>query len=1746
MAEHENGTGAAPSSPFAVPQVSLPKGGGAIRGIGEKFAANPVTGTASFSVPIATSPGRAGFTPDLALHYDSGAGNGPFGFGWHISLPTISRRADKKLPAYRDDESADADVFVLTDAEDLVPVLVEDEGRWVLDRRVRGFADRRYEITRYRPRIEGLFARIERCVDLESGEAFWRSISSNNITTYYGRTGESRIADPTDARRIFKWLVCESYDDRGNAISYEYAAEDDANVDRAAAHERNRTSGDRSANRYLKRVRYGNRRPHRPFSSASENEWMFEVVFDYDEDHLQDVPFDPALPEAEQHHRVQASAFVHRQWPVRPDPFSVHQPGFEVRTYRRCRRTLMFHHIPPLPTGEAGYEGLVRTTEFSYDDFDYSRPYLIEEELAHSGSTRFASFIRAITESGYAPAEGHQPSGPAEGQARAYIRKSLPPIQFEYSKAVIQEEASEIDEESLANLPAGLDTSTSQWVDLNGEGISGILTEQAGTWFYKSNLGDGRLGPMQVVARQPSLAALRSTRQQLVDLAGDGQLDLVLLGGTPAGFYERKDETWEPFRPFAAVPNIRWDDPNLRFIDLDGDGHADVLITSQDDLTWYPSLAEQGFASPRRTRQTTDEERGPRLVFADASESIYLADMCGDGLTDLVRIRNGEVCYWPNLGYGRFGAKVAMDHAPWFENPGLFDQRRVRLADIDGSGTTDIIYLAPDGVRLYFNQAGNRLSDARRLDSFPIVDNAATVTVIDLLGNGTAALVWSSPLPADAPRRLRYVDLMGGTKPHLLVGMTNNLGAETRLQYASSTRFYLADKHAGRPWVTRLPFPVHVVERVESFDHVSRNRYVTRYTYHHGFYDGVEREFHGFGRIDQTDTEEIATLMAGGAFPAGANVDAASHVPPVLRKTWFHTGAYVDRVHVSDYFAGLNAFDDGEYYREPGLSDDAARALLLEDTVLPEGLTLDEEREACRSLKGSVLRQEVYALDGTDRQAHPYTVDEQNVTVRMLQPKGANQHAVFFTSAREAVAFSYERDPVDRRVSHALTLEVDAFGNVLRSAVVAYGRDNADPALPPIEQAAQTRDFIKLTENHLTNLAEADDAHRTPLLAESRVYELSGLTPHGPRARWTFMEVHRAGRAAAVIAHETLPAPGMLEKRLLAHDRTYFRADTLEADLPLGELQPMALVSERHELTFTSGLVNEAYGGRVDAAMLVQEGGYVHSGGDANWWKPSGRVFFSPDPEGDAAQELAWARQHFFLPHRYRTAFHTAEVPTETVVAYDGYDLLIDETRDPLGNRVTVGERARDADRPAVGHRHDYRVLQPRLVMDPNRNRTEVAFDALGLVVAVAVMGKPENEPVAGDRIALGFRADLTPAEIDRFFADPKGPMAPALLGDATTRFVYDVTAFWRQPDPGRKPPTVGVTLARETHASDPAPADGVRIHVSFSYSDGFAREVQTKSQAEPGPVAGQRWVATGWTVFNNKGDSVRQYEPFFTATHRFEFDVRAGVSLVRLYDPLQRVIATLHPNHAWEKVAFTPWRHESWDVNDTVLIADPRTDPDVGAGFSRLPSAEYQPTWHALRTDPAHAAAAAALWPDARDRDAERRAAEKAALHAATPTLAYADALGRTFVTVQHDSRQDSDGEAPAARQMHRTRTVIDIAGNIRELVDPYDRVIARYAYDLPGNRIKQSSMEAGERWMLNDVDGDSLRLWDSRGHAVRADYDALRRPTDSFLSIDGGGAPGLTPGVWRDSKRCRVSQCPRTGDTGVRSGWCDRERRL
>jgi RHS repeat-associated protein len=1708
-----------------IPSLTLPKGGGAIHGIGEKFAVNPATGTGSLSVPVATSPGRSGFGPQLALSYDSGAGNGPFGMGWSLFAPSIARKTDKGLPRYRDaDES---DVFIISGAEDLVPAFKRSaDGTWARDPDGNPLPDEEvrigYTIKRYRPRIEGLFARIERWTRISDRDTHWRTISKENVLTVYGATLESRVADPADVSRVFSWLICESYDDKGNAVLYEYVAENAEGVDASQTNERNRA---RSANRYLKYVRYGNRRPflidpaqpsfrqsHVPTPDFSSAGWMFEVVLDYGEGHYRE-----ALPDADG--RVFATPLLKPpsggQWPARLDPFSVYRSCFEVRTYRLCRRVLMFHHFPD----ELGTDDcLVRATEFTY----HEKPN--------------GSFITGILQAGFKRVALPTPR---------YLKRSLPPLEFGYSPSPLDDltydelPLHEVETESLRNLPAGVDGDGYRWVDLHGEGISGVLSEQADTWFYKRNLGEGHLGPARPVSPRPSFAALRRGRQQLLDLEGDGHLELVEFGAPTPGYFSRtEDGGWERFRTFASLPNIDWQDPNLRFVDLTGDGHADILIADDQVFsTWHESYAEDGFAAATHVHFAADREDGPRLVFADGTQSIYLADMSGDGLSDLVRIDKSEVCYWSNIGYGRFGAKVTMDNVPWFDDTESFDQRRLHLTDTDGSGPTDIIYLGRDGVRVYLNEHGNSLSDARLLSRVPRTDNLSSVSVADLLGRGTACLVWSSPLPGDARNPLRYLDLMAGVKPHLLVTVRNNLGAETRIEYASSTTFYLADNARGTPWVTHLPFPVHVVTRVETNDLVTGNTFSTIHSYHHGYFDGVEREFRGFGRVDLKDTENF------GGFA----------VPPTLTKTWFHTGAYFDGTRISRHLAG-------EYYGEgdpgqPGseLSPAQLEAMRLDDTVLPEGLSVEESREATRSLKGAILRQEIYALDDTAASSRPYSVSERNYTIRPVQPRGANRHAIFFTHARETIDFHYERklfpvlngqvvdDPAapqnsgatrlaDPRVTHNVALDVDDYGNVLKSVAIAYGRrfDDANPVLSDADRKKQKQLFVTLSDASVTNGVVAVDAYRAPLPADARTYELVKLRRSSALPSITnllrFNEllalVAQAGDGAHDLPYEDINATRAVGagcyRRVIEEVRIRYRSNNLSQLLAGRTLQALAVPGETYQLAFTPGLLSAAYQRAVagqaaenllpnpagvflaDGNPASDRGGYVDLDGDGRWWMPSGRTFFHPADTATAADELADAAAHFFVARRFRDPFGRS-----TIVDYAS-DLLPCRTRDAAGNTVEA--------------LHDYRVLQPTLLTDPNGNRSVLVFDALGLAVATAVRGK--SSEAIGDSLDdfTDLDGDPSLADLQAFVARPADRKA-SLLKSSTTRFVYDLDRYHRCNQP-----SFAATLMRETHVSDLLAPEVSNVQVSFAYSDGFGRELQTKIQAEPGlaparaangtapggdvvpgaltltngvPVlsaANPRWASQGRAVYNNKGKPFKQYEPFFSTTHLYEPESEVtdtGVTPILFYDPVERVVATLHPNHTYDKLVFDPWRQDTWDVNDTVTLSDPTTDPDIGGFFQRLPDADYLPTWFDQRRN-------GQKGPD------EQSAATKAAAHAGTPATTYLDSLGRAVVTIV-----DNGKDASGLPEKFVTRVTLDVEGNRREVKDAANRVVMRYDYDMRGNVIHESSMEAGGRWMLHDVGGNAIRGWDSRAHTVRTEYDEVRRPLRSFvIGADSGDA--------------------------------------
>jgi RHS repeat-associated protein len=1735
---------------FAIspPTIALPKGGGAIAGIGEKFTANPATGTGSLSVPLAVSPGRSGFGPELTLTYDSGAGNGPFGLGWQLSLPAITRKTDKGLPRYRD--AVESDVYVLAGAEDLVPELDPTTGLRSAPTHCRTYGQD-YLITRYRPRVEGVFDLIERWTRAgDLTDVFWRTITRDNVTTWYGRTPESRVVDPADPARIFSWSICQRHDDKGNVIEYGYAREDGRGVDRAATSEANRYTAGLAANTYIKHIRYGNSEPFLPTmegagttwatpDQVAGQAWMFEVVFDYG-DHTAGTGGPGAVP-------VPAPD---RPWSVRADPFSSHRAGFEVRTLRLCRRVLMFHHFPGV-TG-IGADCLVRSTDLAY------REPTAPDDPTEPGYTVLTEVVHRAYRRRMPPEVG-------------YETRQQPPLTFTYSEPRVDPTVRTLPPAAVENLPVGPHGAGYRWIDLDGEGLSGVLAEQAGTWYYKAGLGDGGFAPVRAVARVPAAAALSGGRQQLLDLAGDGRLDLVDFGGPAPGFHERDLDAiagWSRFVAFRSLPNLDWSHPDLRFVDLTGDGHGDALITENEVFTWHPSLDEDGFGPAERTPTPVDDEAGPRLVFADRTETVFLADMTGDGLTDLVRVRNHAVCYWPSLGYGRFGPKVTLANSPGFDRSDLYDPARVLLADVDGSGPADVVYVGRDGAQVYLNRSGNSLSDGLTVPLPLATDDPGAVQAADLLGDGTACLVWSSDLSADARCPVRYVALMG-VKPHLLVTVDNNLGGRTEIEYTPSTRFYLQDRQAGTPWTTRLPFPVHCVSRTTVRDKWRGTAFSSTYSYHHGHFDGEEREFRGFGRVEQVDVEAYGTFAAGNPDSPFITEDRSLYQPPVKTITWYDTGAA--RVDDGEGFAAR--YDVTGFAERPADPPDA----------LP-GLTDGEWREAARARRGRVLRQEAYELDVDDLAGSPgsgrrhtpvriYSAATHTYQVEMLQPRGANRHAVFLVTERESLIYQHDLAlpppggavAPDPRVTHTLTLRHDPFGNPQQVVTVGYGRFGTGlpkglPATVPHQdriQRVQAEQHVNYSElRHTDALVVAGPAvpgttsavrhHRLPLVCQQRTYELTGLAAasgyfdvghlrrHALCADALYPPVVPGGQtviAVGQVDYHQQPPPGEPTRRLIEHLVTLYRRDEdgiaqPDSPHPLGRHGPRGLKHEDYKLALTRGLLAAAFrefdpttgdaddklawtldaGGPPVGDLLDDPtiSGYV-AGTDLDpsytdqLWIASGRAGFATD-----------APSSFYLPDDYTDPFGN-----QTTLQYDARHLFVEVSTDPGRNTVQLA-------------RFDLRTLTPCEMVDANANHTEVALDILGHVVAAATKGKP--------RPAGQWQGDhldgLTPALLDPDPTDVQAfcladmfdeATARAWLGPATTRFVHH---FGERRDPVTGVVTwadrmaVACAVSRERHASAAGP-----LQVGLECSDGTGAVLMTKVRAEPEQPGGPgRWVVGGLTVLNNKGNPVKQYEPAFTADFGAQLPPAEGITPVMYYDAAGRLVRTEHPDGTVSRVELSPWLTRSFDPNDTALTSRWYQDRD------QLDPADTLPR------DLAGVVTA----------DPEQRAGWLAARHDDTPSISVVDSLGRPVVAIAHNRVEDPAGtltfDGRKWRDEHyATHTHLDAEGKPLWVRDPRGNLVEQHVvapkpsadpgdavpdgsvpgYDLAGNVLFQHSMDGGSRWMLPDANGQPLLTWDANdvqpANGARVQerrlfhvrYDALRRPSEQWLRA--GAAPAV-----------------------------------
>ncbi|HBY97886.1 MAG TPA: hypothetical protein DEP84_28760, partial [Chloroflexi bacterium] len=855
----------------ATPIISLPKGGGALQGIGEKFAPDLHTGTGNFTVPIVLPPGRNGLQPMLNLVYSTGNGNGLFGLGWALSLPGVSRKTSKGVPRYDDAH----DVFVLAGAEDLVRMTGTCPGR-----------------VRYMPRTEGSFSRIEHVCGPD--DDYWQVQSRDGLTSFYGTPrplapppgwrDPAIITKPAAERRaVFAWKLAQTRDPFGNQIQYQYGLRD---VGQADGHTWDQP--------LLSLIRYAEH------GDPADPEFLVWVRFEYE--------------------------------PRPNDPISDYRAGFEIRTTQRCKRILIETH--------ADAARPVREYAFEYEPDPWNG----------------VSLLKRVRLTGFD--DGGQPV------------PELPALDLGYT--AFEPQKRRFAPLTGSDLPAqALSSPDLALVDLFGQGLPDLL-EMNGTVRYWRNRGNGRFDLPRPMRDAPAGLGLADPGVQLVDANGDGRSDLLVTRPGLAGYFPLQfGGLWDrkAFRRYQVAPSFSLQDPRVRLVDLDGDGVTDAIRSG--------TRLECFFNDPHTGWNGTHEvERKALADFPDidfADPRVHWADMTGDGLQDLVLVYDGNIEYWPNLGRGAWGPRLHMRFSPHF--PYGYDPTRILVGDVDGDGAADLVYVDDRRVLLWLNHSGNAWSEEPvTIEGTPPVTNIDAVRLADVLGRGVSGVLWSTNAPGSAHHTLWFLDLTGGRKPYLLDSIENHIGALTRIEYAPSTEFYVADERDPRSrWRTPLPFPVQVVKSVETIDRVSGGKLTTQYRYHHGYWDGAEREFRGFGMVEQLDTQTFADYsrpgLAGQRF---APVAERHFSPPTLTKTWFHQGAVGDE---TGEWAELDY--SAEYWEEDAQllgQAEGINAVLATFPQTPESRRA--RRDALRALRGTVLRTELYALDDSPSARRPYTVTE--------------------------------------------------------------------------------------------------------------------------------------------------------------------------------------------------------------------------------------------------------------------------------------------------------------------------------------------------------------------------------------------------------------------------------------------------------------------------------------------------------------------------------------------------------------------------------------------------------------------------------------------------------------------------------------------------------------------------------------------------------------------------------------------------
>ncbi|MCU0682762.1 MAG: hypothetical protein MUF34_11025, partial [Polyangiaceae bacterium] len=866
----------------------LPSGQGSVRGMGESFSASLGAGSAGYSVPIALPPGRAGVGPSFALQYGSSAGSSALGFGWSLPVPFVSRQLERGVPRYDDRPRwhPEEDRFVYSGGGELVPV--SDADALAFDGAPPPPEAAGWQ--QYRPQVQGEPARVYRAPDasrwLVQSPTGWRyefGAVAPGEGPAEAEAANARQAGP--GGQVSRWLLARACDPHGSCVYYDYDADQgdrylaDAYYVSPASCAGPSPAETRGCSapfgEYAVRVRFVYEPRPDAFTSYAAG---FAVR---SSKRLQRVEVTSAGA------TVGARALV-RRYRLRYHATSFHSLLTEVQIEGRPEHldasagsnvgeasvaesslgdAVVGPLLPPLrfrytgddaltPAGLPTLDATVRAAPSSPNVglnagtaalYDVNADGLVD--VVDTDVTRYQTAEGA-------PAVGVFFNGFTGAQAGVGARGG-----FSAAVPVPVPAGTPTDRVSLA-------TATTVLSDVTGDGIAELLSmpKQSSYGYF-------------VVGHDPARASV-SPADQGIELAYvpvtlppgtlDPRIDLAADRASIRAFDANNDGLVDLVRTGGSVLQT-W----LNLGNLPG-GDGRYGSARFEGGAWQLSTAPLEACLPRAP--------GAVLSFADAA--VRIADMNGDGVDDLVRLGSNAVVYFPGRGGGVWG--VGAGPCPPGQIDGLYvtlaasptglGPGNLHLADVDMDGAADLLQVADGKISAWLNRGGERFAERILLRNVPFVSDASRVRVADVDGSGTADVVFGEG------NQYKWVDPLGGKRPRLLREVDGGLGSLATIVYGSSAEDYLRDlahAAAGAPgdrflWrspaagcdalalertgrcvypLGASPFVSTVVRSFSVSDRLSAlgreaNVGRTEYAYHDAYYEGFERESRGFGAAD--------------------------------------------------------------------------------------------------------------------------------------------------------------------------------------------------------------------------------------------------------------------------------------------------------------------------------------------------------------------------------------------------------------------------------------------------------------------------------------------------------------------------------------------------------------------------------------------------------------------------------------------------------------------------------------------------------------------------------------------------------------------------------------------------------------------------------------------------------------------------------------------------------------------------------